>query len=265
MRGGHEAGGDEPGAGDEGYHRYRSWYSHARETDAAPDEFRGTEEAGDGHQASYASPVSSSPGPPPRLRPSASEDEQVLVSILGSQAWFMAALRLVRELRLPDWVIGAGAIRSVVWDHLHGHPTPTALADLDVAYFDPTDLSRARDQELEARLRQRMPEIPWEVTNQAGVHLWFERVFGYSVEPLTSIDDAIATWPETATCVAVRLLPPGDRLRVYAPYGLDDLLGLMLRRNPRRISRELFERRLHEKRILKRWPRVTVIREEDRV
>jgi hypothetical protein len=58
--------------------------------------------------------------------------------------------------------------------------------------------------------------------------------------------------------VAVRLWPD-DRLQVVAPVGLDDLFGLVLRRNPRRVTQEQFERRLREKRIAERWPRVTVV------
>jgi hypothetical protein len=73
--------------------------------------------------------------------------------------------------------------------------------------------------------------VPWEVTNQAGVHLWYTTKFGYPIEPIRSIEDAVARWPETATSVAVRLRAD-DTLQVVAPVGLDDLLGMVLRRKP---------------------------------
>jgi hypothetical protein len=64
-------------------------------------------------------------------------------------------------------------------------------------------------------------------------------------------------WPETATSVGVRLLID-DRLEVVAPCGVSDLLGLVLRRNRRQISRESFRQRLHDKRIQGTWPRVAI-------
>jgi hypothetical protein len=75
---------------------------------------------------------------------------------------------------------------------------------------------------------------------------------------LQSTEEAVATWPETATCVAVRLLPDGG-LRVVAPFGLEDLFGQVLRRNPCRVSFEQFHRRAFEKGIRDKWPRVRVI------
>jgi hypothetical protein len=68
----------------------------------------------------------------------------------------------------------------------------------------------------------------------------------------------LATWPETATAVAVRLLAD-DRIEVVAPCGLEDLFGLVCRRNPRRVTVEHYRQRVHDKRIAERWPRVEVL------
>jgi hypothetical protein len=183
-----------------------------------------------------------------------------LVQIIRSNAWFMKVLETVVACHLPDWCVGAGALRNVVWDYLHGYTNPSYLADVDVAFFDPSDLSPERDRALQQQLAKRAPEIPWEVTNQAGVHLWFEAHFGYPVEPLQSIQDAVASWPETATSVAVRLTPGGD-IDVIAPLGLDDLLAMVIRRNSHRVSVALYRQRIAEKQYLKRWPRVQIIEE----
>jgi hypothetical protein len=72
-------------------------------------------------------------------------------------------------------------------------------------------LRAARDAEVEAALSAQLPGVPWDAKNQAAVHTWYGRVFGGRVAPLTSAADGVATWPETATAVAVRLLP-GDRV-----------------------------------------------------
>jgi uncharacterized protein len=180
--------------------------------------------------------------------------------IVKSTPWLMAALTAARAVDAPDWLIGAGAVRTAVWDRLHHLDQPSPLADIDLAFFDPRDLSRERDREVERALRAQLPEVPWEAKNQAAVHIWYPDRFGEVVPPLHSSADAVATWPETATCVGVRL-DQRDRLTIVAPYGLDDLLGLIYRRNPRRVTVEEYERRLTAKRIGERWPRVTVLPE----
>jgi hypothetical protein len=78
------------------------------------------------------------------------------------------------------------------------------------------------------------------------------------VTPLQTIADAVATWPEYATAVAVR--PDAhDRLVVCAPYGLDDLLDGVWRRNPTRVSQETSRQRLARHRPTERWPGVRVL------
>jgi hypothetical protein len=170
----------------------------------------------------------------------------------------MNVLRTVRTCNPPDWLVGGGIIRNVVWDHLHGYIQPTPIKDVDVVFFDATNLTPQRDLDIEAQLLKMMPHVPWEAKNQAAVHVWYERVFGYPVEPLQSSEDAIATWPEPATCVAVRLLTSGD-IGVVAPYGLDDLFNMILRRNPRRITEDIFLDRLRKKHPTDKWPKVRIV------
>ncbi len=77
--------------------------------------------------------------------------------------------------------------------------------------------------------------------------------------PLTSSADGVGTWPETATSVAIRL-QPDDSIQVVAPCGLEDMFGLICRRNPNRVTEQEYRRRIQDKRIAERWPRVRVIR-----
>lgn len=181
-----------------------------------------------------------------------------LEQILLGSTWFMAVLAAVRACNPPDWYVGGGVIRSVVWDSLHGYVKPTPLADVDVGFFDPADLNPERDKRVEAALSALRPDVPWQAKNQAAVHLWYERVFGYAVAALHSTEEAIGTFPETVTSIGVRLRPDGE-LEVVAPCGLDDLLHMVLRRNPRRVTVERFRQRLAEKQICEKWPRARVI------
>ncbi|HEX6674024.1 MAG TPA: nucleotidyltransferase family protein [Actinomycetes bacterium] len=215
-------------------------------------------------------------------------------ALLRSSPWMMAVLRAVRDCDPPDWWVGGGVLRDLVWDLLHrGTFGPALVKDVDVAFYDPSDLRPERDDEVERALAARLPGVRWDAKNQAAVHTWYRRRFGVAVEPLASAADGVATWPETATAVAVRLQrrpgggatgagpdghPPGvatgaepDRRRVPTPagpdgrllvtaaHGLDDLLGMVWRRNPRRVTVAEYRRRLAAKRVTERWPKVTVV------
>jgi hypothetical protein len=187
-----------------------------------------------------------------------SDHKKEFHNILYTNSWFMKVLTTVRGCNLPDWFIGAGIIRNIVWDYLHKYTTRTPIDDIDVIFFDPNDLRKKRDQEVQQVLKGISPEVPWEATNQAAVHKWYEEAFGYKVEPLLSSEDAIGTWPETVTSIGIRL-EKDNSLFVVAPFGLDDLFKIILRRNPRRVSLQQFRQRIIEKRIQEKWPMVTIL------
>jgi hypothetical protein len=97
--------------------------------------------------------------------------ENNLIEIVSASPRCMQAFELARYLGLPDWAIGAGLIRTTVWDHLSGYATPTSVDDIDLLYFDPASLDPAHDLFLEDRLNSANPGIPWNVRNQARMHL----------------------------------------------------------------------------------------------
>jgi uncharacterized protein len=180
-----------------------------------------------------------------------------LAEMLASQPWIVRALEAVAASGLPDAWIGAGAIREVVWGQLYGRFTPSAVRDVDVAYFDSDNLGPERDKAAQDILGE-LANLPWEATNQAAVHTWYHQYFGGApVEPFSSVHDAIATWPETATCVAVRTTAEG--IEVCAPLGLDDLLSGVWRPNPVRVTPEVSMARLERQRVRARWPHVAVV------
>lgn len=187
---------------------------------------------------------------------SSSQNEAQLINMVSSADWLMAALEAVQALHLPSWCIGAGAIRNLVWDRLHGYASPTSLSDIDVVYFD-SDAPIERDAELQRFLNAGNLSLPWEVTNQAHVHHWYHQYGGIPVRPLISLQDAIASWPEYATAVGV-YLDENHRLRVIAPFGLDDLFAMRVRHNPARISQADYLARIRQKQFTQRWPRVVV-------
>ncbi len=181
-----------------------------------------------------------------------------LIQIVRSSSGLMAALHAVRDLKLGSWAIGAGAVRNAVWDRLHGFSERTTLQDVDVVFFDSDDLSPQTEQRLQVKLAQALPDVRWDVTNQAAVHLWYEAQFGHAVTPLTSLQEGISTWPEYATCLGV-CLRRDDQLEVIAPHGLDDLFSMVVRWNPDRVSADAYLQRIQQKRFSNRWPQVKTV------
>jgi len=177
--------------------------------------------------------------------------------MVRSSAPVMELLTVVRRLNLKSWCIGAGVIRSLVWDHLHGFNVPSEYDDVDVVYFDDTAL-KSQDAELTQLLKHAYPSVKWEVTNQARIHEWFLDVYSQTVPPLKSLAEGVATWPEYATCVGVSLAKD-DSIHIVAPHGLEDLFNLKIRHNNIRASSAAFAKRVASKRFIERWPKLSVI------
>jgi hypothetical protein len=149
--------------------------------------------------------------------------------------------------------IGAGFVRNAVWDHLSGLDTEaTPLADLDVVFHDPAIATAAHDARIESALCAAASDLPWSVRNQARMH---ER---NGHRPYRDVADALAHWPETATAIAARLGPQG--VEILAPFGVDDVLGMILRPTPAfRTKPEIPLARLEAKGWRTRWPRLRLV------
>lgn len=183
-----------------------------------------------------------------------------IIKLIEADPWMMGILRTVDELHLPDWWIGAGFVRSKVWDTLHSYSRRTPVPDIDVIYFDPQDFSEderqsestAAEDRYQGLLKKRRADLHWSVTNQARMHLF------HGHQPYQSSEDGLAHWVETATCVGVRL--HRGKAILTAPHGIDDLVNLILRPTPGAYSdTKHFERRLTEKHWLEKWPQLKIV------
>jgi hypothetical protein len=176
----------------------------------------------------------------------------MLLTMLRADSWGMTVMHAVLALRLPDAAVGAGFIRSMVWDVAHGYNFSTPLADVDVLFFDRLDRSRGREARLEKSLRQRLPGIPFSVRNQARMH-WRN-----GDRPYRDTTDAMGFWLETATCVAVSPRA-GGAMTVLAPHSLDDLLSLRSRPTQAGQSKPgAYQARMAAKDWPSTWPHVVV-------
>jgi hypothetical protein len=165
-------------------------------------------------------------------------------------------LELAPKLGLPDWYLGAGAIAQTIWNELHNFPLEQGIKDCDLVYFDTDSSYEAEDKYIQkAKKLFKDVSVEVEVRNEARVHLWYGSKHGKEIKPYTSTEDAINTWPTTATATGVRY--QGSKLVVYAPYGLNDMMGLIARANKGLITREVYEKKIE--RWQQVWPKLTVI------
>lgn len=187
-------------------------------------------------------------------------NREQLVAWIQADAERMKELHLVRELQLSDWCIGAGYIRSLVWDQLHHYRKPTQLKDVDVIYYHGGHTDEAEEKRMEAYMQQRCPTRKWSFKNQARMH----RRAGRN-EPYANTADAMLHWPEVMTAVGVRLENDG-KLTIVSPWGdeaLDDLFAMRIRRNSTFHDQAAYWQRIKKKRWLEVWPLVYVEEEID--
>lgn len=178
--------------------------------------------------------------------------ESDIPKFIEADEFMMNVLRAVRSLSLPDWWIGAGFVRNKVLDALSdGMQTPPG--DIDVVYFDTSDLSEETERIHQNRLEEILPTGKWSVTTQARMHA------ENGDDPYTSSLDAIAHSPETATAIAVTL-NDDDRIVFEAPCGSEDLLNMTIRPTPCFAKKlEEFRKRLEKKTWDIKWPGVHII------
>lgn len=175
-----------------------------------------------------------------------------LTSVLANSALLAPVLRRWTDIRLPNGWLAAGAVAQTVWNVAHRFPPEANIRDIDLIYFDADDLSAEAEARHEARIRGLFADVgvAVDVKNEARVHLWYQAKFGYSIAPYGSVEEAIATFPTTSTAVGVRAY--GSLLDICAPFGLDDLLGLVVRPNKAQITRAIYEAKVARWRLC--WP-----------
>ena len=183
-----------------------------------------------------------------------------LADILRRSPQVMRVLTTVRGLGLPDWRLFSGAVYQTVWNSVTGRDPDYGLKDFDIGYFDPDTSWDAEDvfirrtaEAFDEPLRSAV-----EVRNQARVHLWFEGKFGEPYEALSSTDEALARFVAPAFGVGVRL-EDDDRITVAAPFGLEDVIAMVIRPNPNRGLAKGWDRVVAS--ATARWPELTVTRE----
>jgi hypothetical protein len=179
-----------------------------------------------------------------------------LEAMVRDEPVLMAVLEGIRDL--PEGLLVAGALYNLVWNCLTGRPALNGVSDIDVFYFDATDLSYEAEDAVILRLAERFAHLPLpvQVRNQARVHLWFEQKFGAPFSPLGSAAEMLGRYASKTHAVAARLEDDGS-MHIIAPFGLDPIFSFRVEPN-----HVLPNRPAHDKKGVRAksvWPEVTVI------
>ena len=162
----------------------------------------------------------------------------------------MEALQAASTLHLNDWCIAAGFVRNLVWDKLHKKESLTPLNDVDLIYYDPSNLHEKSDKLLERHLKS-ISTLPWSVKNQARMHVRNRD------KPYSSTCDAMSYWVEIETAVGVKLFETG-KMEILAPFGVTKLFGYSITINDKRRNANSFYERIENKQWLSQWPNLQV-------
>jgi uncharacterized protein len=183
--------------------------------------------------------------------------EEQLLQILEKNRSVQSILERASELNMPNWYLGAGGIAQTLWNFKHGFDLENGIKDYDLVYYDAQDTSYEAEDAFIRRGKEIFKDIPIlvEIKNQARVHLWYEKHFGKPMDQYESVEAAISTWPTTATSAGVR--KENGQFKVYAPFGLDDLLGMVIRANKVLITEKIYQDKVS--RWTKIWPNLKVI------
>jgi hypothetical protein len=177
--------------------------------------------------------------------------EQQIVNWIKADDARMEALRIAASLNLNDWCIGAGFVRNLIWDKLHNYSITTPLNDIDLIYFNQSNVAEETDIFFVNELKSKS-ERPWSVKNQARMHI------RNNDSPYCSTAHSMSYWVELETAIGVRLHHK-DQLKLIAPFGLETLFSNTITINPTRVKQADFQARIQSKRWLELWPNLTVI------
>ena len=159
--------------------------------------------------------------------------QRALEAIIRAQPVLMSVLEGLRDLALPDHLLVSGAIYNTVWNVLTGRPALAGVNDIDVIYFDASDIGWDAEDAVIKALASRFEglPVPLQARNQARVHLWFEDKFGMPFTPLSSSAEMLGRYASKTHAVGARLTAWGA-MEIIAPFGLDDLFAFRMVPNP---------------------------------
>ena len=175
----------------------------------------------------------------------------ILEKILMKNKDLVSILKVLESIGIDNCYVGAGTINQTVFNYYHGYSIDYGIKDYDIVYYD-QDLSYEKEDLVIKRLQSKINPlgILVDIKNEARVHLWYYDKYGVKRDPYYSVEDAIASWGATITCIGVRL--EKGKMVIYAPYGFNDLFGMFIRPVKKDFTKEAYDE--WASRWMKKWP-----------
>lgn len=173
--------------------------------------------------------------------------QQRLIALIQKDHMRMQALQVVATLGLPQSYIVAGFVRNLIWDDLHHFKQGTPLNDVDVIYFAP-DEAPEQEKQHQIYLQTQMPELNWQIKNQAYTHLKHQH------QAYESVFEAMSYWPEQETAIAIRLQDQ-QYFEIISVFALEQIFEGYIRHNPK-APKHVFEQRINQKKWQQHWTKL---------
>ena len=195
------------------------------------------------------------------MNKSIEEQNKLIISILKKNKDLMDMLDFVYKLNLPNFYIAAGAIFQTIWNYYDNKPLNNGIKDLDIIYYNKSDLSVDTDikyfNQIKKYSNSKNYDYEIDVSNEARMHIWKKEKLGIDTEQYTSSEDAINRW--IATVHAIGITKDENGIKIYAPYGLNDIFT----RTIRPIKHNDNRKELYNKKVVswkKRFKNINVIK-----
>lgn len=158
--------------------------------------------------------------------------------------------------KFQDYYVGAGAVNQTLFNYFHKFPIDNNISDFDIVYYDKDTSYEAEDKiikKLDIRLKEL--NVKADIKNECRVPIWRKEKYNQEIKPYQSVEDAISRWTTTITCIGVRM--EENKLKIYAPYGLEDLFSLIIRPVKKDVTKKDYLEKT--KKWKQKWPKLTII------
>jgi hypothetical protein len=183
---------------------------------------------------------------------------KTFIKIIKKNRDLMQVLNFVHKLKLPNYYLTAGSLLQTIWNYYDNKPLNNKINDIDIAFFDLENTSKDRDKIIEEQINNFL--IKKDFKYKADVHNQVN-MFNYNNPNFkmtyTCVEDAISKWIVTTHAVGIK--KEKGKIKVYAPYGLNDIFN----RTVRPIKHENNSKELYNKKALsyqERFKNITIIK-----
>ena len=176
---------------------------------------------------------------------SISNQNEIFISIIKQNKELMDILDYVYSLKLPNFYIAAGSVFQTIWNYYDDKPLNHGIKDIDIIYYDSSNLSKEDEIELENKIENHFKKLNYkfDIHNEARMHLWKKENENKKIDKYKNSEDAISQFMATIQSIGITKI--NDSIEIYAPYGLSDIFSKTIRPiKQKTISKEIYDKKV---------------------